>query len=54
MKAKRNVPFKVSFGLAMVAALIVLGGCATAEKPNYRGHKGISPTVYDYYPSDSQ
>lgn len=54
MKTKRNVTFIISLGLATAAALIVLAGCATAEKPNYRGHKGISPTVYDYYPSNSQ
>lgn len=53
---KENMPmiFKVSLGLAIAAVLIILGGCATAEKPNYEGHKGISPTVYDYYPNASQ
>lgn len=49
-----KMTFKVSLGLAIVAMLIVLAGCATAEKPNYQGHKGISPTVYDYYPNASQ
>jgi hypothetical protein len=46
--------FKVGLALAMAAAVIILSGCATAEKPNYRGHKGVSPTVYDYYPNTSQ
>lgn len=37
-----------SLGLLAVAA--ILNGCATAEKPDYQGHTGISPTVNDYYP----
>ena len=41
----------ISLGLAFVVALVVLNGCASAEKPNYQGHKGASPTVHDYYPS---
>ncbi len=41
---------KLVQGLLTAVTLIVLSGCATAEKPNYQGHKGTSPTVYDYYP----
>lgn len=46
--------FKIGLVVALAAAAIILSGCATAEKPNYRGHKGVSPTVYDYYPNTSQ
>lgn len=42
---------KLAFALALTAAIPMLNGCATSEKPNYQGHKGTSPTVEDYYPS---
>ena len=45
---------KLAFGLGFVTAIVVLNGFATSEKPNYQGHKGISPTVHDYYPSKKQ
>lgn len=45
---------KLALSLAVGAALIILNGCATSEKPNYQGHKGLSPTVDDYYPRKIQ
>lgn len=52
---KRDTKLKVKLSIVGAAvALVVLSGCATAEKPNYQGHKGISPTVHDYYPSKGQ
>ena len=42
---------KLAFALALTAVVLLMNGCATAEKPNYQGHKGTSPTVQDYYPS---
>ena len=45
---------KLGLAVAMAVALVVLGGCASAEKPNYQGHKGTAPTVHDYYPSKTQ
>ncbi len=41
---------KLTIALALLATIAVISGCATAEKPNYQGHKGVSPTVHDYYP----
>lgn len=50
MKEHMKTITKLAFALALTAA-ILMTGCATAEKPNYQGHKGTSPTVEDYYPS---
>ena len=41
---------KLMLNLTLLAALSVLSGCATAEKPNYQGKKGATPTIDDYYP----
>lgn len=54
MKSHLKMSHRVGLGLVVAALLILVSGCATAEKPNYRGHKGISPTVYDYYPNAGQ
>ena len=45
---------KLTVALALLAIAVVISGCATAEQPNYQGHKGASPTVHDYYPDKSQ
>lgn len=45
---------RFTFGLITFAVLIIASGCATSEKPNYQGHKGVSPTVQDYYPSQEK
>lgn len=51
MKGNMKNITKTVHGLLIAGALIVLSGCATAQKPNYQGHKGTSPTVHDYYPN---
>lgn len=51
MKQHMKTIMKLAFVLGFTAAIFMLNGCATSEKPNYQGHKGVSPTVQDYYPS---
>lgn len=41
---------RLRIALMLLVALVAVSGCATADKPNYQGHKGVSPTVNDYYP----
>jgi hypothetical protein len=41
-------------GLALLAIIVVISGCATAEKPDFQGYKHSSPTMEDYYPPKSK
>jgi hypothetical protein len=43
---------KLTVAVALLATAVVISGCANARQPNYQGHKGVSPTVHDYYPSN--
>jgi hypothetical protein len=43
---------RLTTALALLATAVVISGCASARQPNYQGHKGASPTVHDYSPSN--
>ncbi len=45
---------KFAAGLALLATIIVISGCATAQKPDFQGYKHSSPTIDDYYPPKSK
>jgi len=54
MKGDTNMKIiaKLTVALSLLATIVVISGCANARQPNYQGHKGTSPTVHDYYPSN--
>ena len=47
---KKSVLQRTSLALAFVTITIALAACRSAQEPNYQGHRGTAPTVYDYYP----
>jgi hypothetical protein len=54
MKGHMKHMTQLILGCLALAALIIVSGCASASQPNYQGHKGASPTIYDYYPSKAK
>jgi hypothetical protein len=51
MKGTMRSIAKILGALIAAVTLVVMSGCATSDKPHYQGHKGVSPTVNDYYPT---
>jgi hypothetical protein len=54
MKGKMKNIERLALGFILLGVLVMVTGCSTAEQPNYKGHKGVAPTVHDYYPSKTK
>ena len=54
MKGNMKTIERLALAFILLAALIMVSGCSTAEQPNYKGHKSVAPTVHDYYPSNTK